>query len=254
MVESFKVGNQPAGEVEVTIKDEIDASLRYLGDLELRFKAYEKSDDTPIKKNIKVSNYFDYLALESEPHDMEPFIPNTVKNKYAYWNKVRISYKMRLLKDYEFFLQGILREVFDITQSPEYWQMRKKNICNPNITQGEPPEASDVKSFPKPDNVGNHILMQRLKTESPITYKAMCKALDDKFITFDQSCFDFHCDRGCVGLFFREGGFTEYKTLRSYVLIKGNPPAATTLENCTRNSPPKSWQTIKKRYFDTPTK
>jgi hypothetical protein len=104
------------------------------------------------------------------------------------------------------------------------------------------------------NNVENHILIQRLKTESPITYKAMCKALGDKFITFDRGHFDFHCDRGCVGLFFREGGFTEYKTLKEYIMINGNPPAKTTLENCTRNAPPQSWQEIKERYFDTPTK
>jgi hypothetical protein len=55
---------------------------------------------------------------------------------------------MRLIKDYEFFLQGILREIFDITQSPEYWKMREKNIRNSNITQCELSEVPDVKSSP----------------------------------------------------------------------------------------------------------
>jgi hypothetical protein len=96
--------------------------------------------------------------------------------------------------------------------------------------------------------------MQRLKAESPITHKAMCKALEDEFITFDQDCFNFHCDRGCVGLFFKKGGFTEYKTLRECILIKGKKPAKTTLENCTKNTPPKSWERIKEKYFDIPTK
>jgi hypothetical protein len=81
MAESVKAGDLPAGEVEITVKNEIESSLKYLNELELCFKAYEKGDDTPIEKNIKVSSYFDYLALESEPHDIEPFIPDTVKNK-----------------------------------------------------------------------------------------------------------------------------------------------------------------------------
>jgi hypothetical protein len=99
-----------------------------------------------------------------------------------------------------------------------------------------------------------HYLMQRLESESPITYKAMCKALGDGFIKFDQDYFDFHCDRGCVGLFFKEGGFTEYKTIRECILIKGESPAKTTLENCAKNTPPKSWKGIKEKYFDTPAK
>jgi hypothetical protein len=51
---------------------------------------------------------------------------------------------MHLIKDYEFFLQGMLREVFEITQSPEYWKMREENIRNSNITQREPPEAPNL--------------------------------------------------------------------------------------------------------------
>jgi hypothetical protein len=82
----------------------------------------------------------------------------------------------------------------------------------------------------------------------------MQEALADKFITFEQNSFNFICDKGCVGLFFREGGFTEYKTLNEYVLIKGRTPVKTTLENCRKNTPPKSWERIKEKYFGTPTK
>jgi hypothetical protein len=89
------------------------------------------------------------LALESEPCDIETFIPNTVKDKYAYWNKIKTAYRIRLLKDYDLFLRMMLKEVFDITKRPEYWKMREENIRNSNITQCEPSEAPDVKSLPR---------------------------------------------------------------------------------------------------------
>lgn len=127
--------------------------------------------------------------------------------------------------------------------------------ANPPEKPAYPADSGDQgQNDDKTAKAKNHYLMQRLKLESPITYKAMCKALEDEFVTFDQGQFDFHCDKGCVGLFFKEGGFTEYKTLKEYILIKMEPPAETTLENCTKNTPPKSWKIIKEKYFDTPTK
>jgi hypothetical protein len=242
-VERFKEGNLPSDETEITIKNEIESSLKYVGELELFFKAYEKSDDTPIEENIEVSSYFDYLALESEPNDVEPFIDDGVKNKYAYWNKVKTAYKMGLLRRYEFFLQGLLQEIFETTQDSAYWKIREEKVLKSNLTPCKPLEN------PRETEIEKHYLMRWAEQEYPILYQAMKKAIEAKFIVLNNNFLDFKCDRGCVGLFFREGGNTEYKALTRYVLINGEKPAETTLENGAKNTPPNSWESMKKMFF-----
>jgi hypothetical protein len=242
-VERFKEGNLPSDETEITIKNEVESLLKHIDELELLFKAYEKSDDTPVEENIEVSSFFDYQALESEPSDVELFIDDSVKNKYAYWNKVKTAYKMGLLRRYEFFLQGLLQEIFETTQDPAYWKIREEKVLKSNLTPCKPLEN------PRETEIEKHYLIRLAEQEYPILHQAMKKAFEAKFIVLNNNLFDFQCDRGCVGLFFSEGGYTEYKALGRYILIKGEKPEETTLRNGTKNTPPKSWERIKKLFF-----
>jgi hypothetical protein len=159
------------------------------------------------------------------------------------------------------FMRELLKEYIDYITNQETEDNKKTTSSGDG--HGEEPEerelrqTGDAMENEPPDidaEIENHILMHWLKVESNATYQAMKKALKEKLITYKDGFFDFHCDRGCVGLFFREGGCTEYKTLNRHILINGKQPARTTLENCTKNKEPRSWIKIKKLYFDTPAK
>jgi hypothetical protein len=176
-------------------------------------------------------------------------------------SKAAIRYfKGRLISESDSGIKGRLQEYINFITGQETEDNKKATSRDEHREEPEEKrirQTGAVMENEPPDSeteIENHILMRRLKDESNMTYQAMKEALKTKEITFKDGLFDFNFDRGCVGLFFREGGFTEYKTLKMYVLIKGKPPAGTTLENCTKNTPPKSWEKIKRRYYDTTTK
>jgi hypothetical protein len=52
-----------------------------------------------------------------------------------------------------------------------------------------------------------------------------------------------------VGLFFREGGFREWKTLAQHLLINGEKLGDTTHENWKKDLAPKDWKKIKDMCF-----
>ena len=94
-------------------------------------------------------------------------------------------------------------------------------------------------------------IMARLKNEATLAYKALCKAIDNGLVELtDKKLLNFKCSKGCVGLFFKRGFFTDYKSLAPYILINGEEITNTTLKDGTKNAPPKDWQKIEEIYFN----
>jgi hydroxymethylpyrimidine pyrophosphatase-like HAD family hydrolase len=115
--------------------------------------------------------------------------------------------------------------------------------------EGQAPENPANKNNPEIQEWENHHLAQMWKNENKILFAAMQKAINIRLVIFTGCHFDFNCDKGCVGLFFKEAGYTEYKHLNSIVLIKGEKPKNTTLQNATSNAPPVQWEKIKNQIF-----
>lgn len=99
------------------------------------------------------------------------------------------------------------------------------------------------------DAYKSHYFMVSLKNDAKNAYDAMEKAIKSGLVNFKNDYFDFICDKGCVGLFFREGGFTEYKKISRFTRVKGEEIRLITLQNCPSNTPPAEWEGIKSIYY-----
>jgi hypothetical protein len=96
----------------------------------------------------------------------------------------------------------------------------------------------------------DHYMAQLWKNDYKSLFEAMDKAIKAGIVEYtNNGIFNFRCDAGCVGLFFKEAGYTENKQISRFVLINGTPPAKTTLENAEKNTPPREWENIKKIIF-----
>jgi len=95
-----------------------------------------------------------------------------------------------------------------------------------------------------------HYLAQSWKENNITLYHVMERAYDAKIFRYDDDgFFNFNCDKGCVGLIFSEAGYTDYKSIFPHIKINGEPPATSTLGNAIKNSPPNSWEGIRKILF-----
>ncbi|AEF83384.1 hypothetical protein [Leadbettera azotonutricia] len=103
---------------------------------------------------------------------------------------------------------------------------------------------------PKDSDMENHYLIARLKTESLRTYNALKKAICVKIIEFDGSYFNFKIKAGLVGLFFKEGGFTEWETIVQYIKIKGRISETNTLKTANEGKDISKWDNLRKQLFD----
>jgi uncharacterized protein YnzC (UPF0291/DUF896 family) len=116
-------------------------------------------------------------------------------------------------------------------------------------------EAIDAEPDPFPLNMTNietHYLMMRLKTESVRTYNAMKIAINTlKIIEFDDLYFNFKIKANLVGLFFKEGGFTEWKTIIQYIKINGKILTTdNTLKNAKEGKDISEWLGLKEQLFE----
>lgn len=62
----------------------------------------------------------------------------------------------------------------------------------------------------------------RLQEEAPICYSSILRAMDDGVVRkLEHGVLDFQTGVGAITYFFKESGFTEWKTIKEYVLTKG---------------------------------
>ncbi|MCL1812976.1 MAG: hypothetical protein FWG29_05590 [Treponema sp.] len=96
----------------------------------------------------------------------------------------------------------------------------------------------------------NHYFMDVLKNDFPIAHNAVKIGLSKGIIEFtDDEKFNFKCDKGCVGLVFKQAGCTDYKMIKRFILMNDKKPADNTLRNCTKNTPPDEWEKLKTVFF-----
>jgi hypothetical protein len=99
--------------------------------------------------------------------------------------------------------------------------------------------------------IESHYFMTRLKMESSRTYNAIKKAIyPAKILEFDGSYFNFKIKANIVGLFFKEGGFTEWETIVQHIKIKGRISKTNTLKNANEGKNISEWDNLKKQLFD----
>ena len=99
------------------------------------------------------------------------------------------------------------------------------------------------------ENYENNFFMILLKNTAQTAYKRLKKALVIKLVVYENGYFNFKCAKGCVGLFFSEAGFTDYKRIEQHILINGEKPKRITLVNSKKNPPPKEWDIIEKQLL-----
>lgn len=150
LFESFKKGATSAYEIETSLKRELSFIIDLSKKMALEKDELTKLNKTPLPlilqndhpaDEITPLSYFEYLALNSTAEDLVYHLPKKIKNKDAYWKRVVLSFRINILKKYEWFLQEILGETFEITQSPEYWKMRGSHI-------GDNAAMNDIDSTP----------------------------------------------------------------------------------------------------------
>lgn len=124
LIEKFKKTIIPADQAELTVKRELSFVIDLTDEIDTKLGNLMEFDNTPLPKAESPIDYFEYLAIHSTAHDLEHFIPDTIKNKDAYWGRVKLAYRKTIIQGYMWFLQGILETIFNITRSPEYWNMR----------------------------------------------------------------------------------------------------------------------------------
>jgi hypothetical protein len=124
MLESFKKAILPADQMEFTVMRELSFMIDLSKKIDIELGDLEKIDNTLLPEINGLISYFEYLAIHSTADDLGPFIPDTIKNKDAYWKRVKLVYRKSLFQGYIWFLQGLLNTIFDISRSPEYWNMR----------------------------------------------------------------------------------------------------------------------------------
>jgi hypothetical protein len=117
-----------------------------------------------------------------------------------------------------------------------------------NIT----PQPAEKKEIPdKPPTWEIHYMARLWENEYKPLFEVMGKAIEAGLVEYtNDRMFNFKCTAGCVGLFFKEAGYTEYKQISRFILINGVAPAKTTLENAGKNTPPSEWENIKKQFFN----
>jgi hypothetical protein len=92
--------------------------------------------------------------------------------------------------------------------------------------------------------------MMILKNEAPEAYKVMKECLKKGLVEYiDSGYFNFKCNKGCVGLLLAKAGYTEWKRIISFILINGEKCELVTLQNSTKNTPPKEWKEIEKIFW-----
>jgi hypothetical protein len=148
---------------------------------------------------------------------------------------------------------------FKDNQEKEDKILYRLNSIDEHIVQGnEKIEAATNKqpdqNDPIENEVDNHAFIKILKEEHPVAYTAIKNGLGSGLIEYKNKRFNFKCDKGCVGLVFWKSGYTAYKQIVRYILINGEEPKEITLRNCTSNSPPNEWESIKKHFFPIMTK
>jgi hypothetical protein len=140
MLESFKKAVIPADQMEFTVKRELSFVIDLSEKIDMELGDLGGIDNTPLPEANGPVSYFEYLAIQSTADDLGPFIPGTIKNKDAYWERVKLTYRKSLFEGYIWFLQGMLNTVFDTSQSSEYWNMR--TIAEKNRIRETPPEPT----------------------------------------------------------------------------------------------------------------
>jgi len=177
---------------------------------------------------------------------------------------------MRDIDKYESYLRDALDKLNKLFDSNDYQEKRKLKIKQSIIQDGlslltkkyqnsisktptdEAPNIYENKiNSSLPDN---HVLMKILKHEYPNAYTAVKNGIEAGIIEFKNSYFNFKCDKGCVGLIFYGSNCTVWKTINRYILINNEEPKADTLKNCTKNTPPNEWESIKQIFFPTASK
>ena len=138
------------------------------------------------------------------------------------------------------YLQAIIDEVKESVpvppsqQAPETDDNTKESIKNSN---------GEHELWKK------HYLALSWKENNITLYHVMEKARGAEIFSYDDGYFNFKCEKGCVGLIFSEAGYTDYKSIFPHIKINGQLPATSTLGNAIKNSPPNSWEGIRKILF-----
>ena len=133
------------------------------------------------------------------------------------------------------------------THQKEEIKHRKENIK----FLKEEIKLNELKKIPQ--EWKQHYLAQLWKENNTTLYNAMEKAINFGLVDYTDRFFNFKCAVGCVGLFFAEAGYTDYKFIKSYIKINNKEPAKTSLENCKKNVHPSEWKKLKESIF-TPEK
>jgi len=110
--------------------------------------------------------------------------------------------------------------------------------------QGTPPKTT------APD-IEQHYFLQILKNDAKQAFEVMKNAIQKGLVEYKDNYFNFKCDKGCVGLFFAEAGYTDYKRISQHIRINGEKCDLITLQNAKKNTPPHEWQEIKRIIFGT---
>ena len=99
----------------------------------------------------------------------------------------------------------------------------------------------------KKDGSRADLLMLFLLYNYQRTYNAMKVFISEKIVETKDGLLNFKCKVGCVGYFFGETGCTEYTYITPNILINGNPPSITSLQNYTSNAAPKEWEALRQK-------
>jgi hypothetical protein len=220
-------------EIELT---EIEIRVPYIG-LFLS-QSYRKMFELVEREEPTVSNYhrlYTYCLENSQ--------------SYMFLNCYNLTHGLRTQEDFSFdtelkYYQDEKKKLDDLFQEFAGKTERQDNKLEKILNYLE------TLCLEKEKTVDDQPLMQFLKSEYRTAYTAVKIGIARGIIEFtDDNKFDFKCNRGCVGLFFNEAGCTAYKQIYPHILINGTKPAENTLKNCTKNTPPREWERIRRLIF-----
>jgi hypothetical protein len=159
--------------------------------------------------------------------------------------KVETAYKENGLES-----EDAVRDVYQEVHQIQNWCRENRELekwyekCKADIEALPEMAAQNVQEFEQ------HYFIQTLQKNAPQAYEVVKRLIDAKIVEYTNDYFNFKCAKGCVGLFFANSGYTDYKTISRFILINGDKCKLSTLYNCKKNTEPKEWKELEKYLQD----
>jgi len=258
---------------------------RLYRDIVANYKAGKYSSQEEALSILEYQYYFSFIDIKNElqeEFDAHPFYVYGAMGSLDEYIKVcEKSINSPTITEKEIYakiLEGLIRKVqafaektdnlkylqsYDDTakcvyrQTEKIWKLSRKNEESKKAYEKYRAEIEGVHTVNKNQQIGdlsqsnyqNNFFMQILKNDAKQAFECMKKAIQNGLVEYKNNYFNFKCDKGCVGLFFSEAGYTDYKRASQHILINDEQCNAQTLSNGVKQGKTKGWDNISKIIF-----